>query len=262
MATINALCTYDFTLKAENRLDEVKEWLRQWCKKWCFQKEKGNESGYEHFQGRFSTKIKYRQQNLPALKGAHWSPTSSANQGNQFYVLKEETRIEGPWKDDDMEMSFELKQVKNLRPWQNSIVSLAKIYDPRKIDIVVEIRGNVGKSTLIDHMEYNCKAKLLPMCLTYKDMMQFVCSVGEAPIYLIDLPRAIPKKHMPEFFGGIETLKDGRAFDTRYSGKMLRMKKRPNIWIFTNIKPDISYLSMDKWRFWTIEGQMLLETSI
>jgi len=90
---------YDFTLNGDKDKETLMTCLKELCREWVFQLEEG-ENGYKHYQGRLKLKTKKR---LVTLKNNfHWkeiqlSTTSCANIGNNFYVTKEESRIEGPW---------------------------------------------------------------------------------------------------------------------------------------------------------------------
>lgn len=76
-------------------------------------------------------------------------------------------------------------------------------------------------------------------------------------LYLFDLPKALKKEHLYQFFAGVEEIKNGYAYDDRYSFKE-KYFDCPNIWIFTNTAPDRLMLSADRWRFWQIDDQMNL----
>ena len=56
------ICVYDFTVP-DMDLMQLKETLKKHCKKWAFQKEKGS-TGYIHYQGRLSLKLKKRLKNV------------------------------------------------------------------------------------------------------------------------------------------------------------------------------------------------------
>ena len=45
--------------------------------------------------------------------------------------------------------------------------------------------------------------------------------------------------------------------DTRYHGKFMYFDE-PNIIVFINQPPKMSYLSRDRWQLWTIENQQLV----
>lgn len=84
--------------------------LKSMANKWCFQLEKAPTTGGLHFQGRMSLKAKTRAGALWKTLTSTWnwtialdalSQTSRANMGNNLYVIKEDTRVKGPWSDKD-----------------------------------------------------------------------------------------------------------------------------------------------------------------
>ena len=55
------------------------------------------------------------------------------------------------------------------------------------------------------------------------------------------------KDKLGEFYAGIEMIKNGYAYDKRYSPTKVRFG-RPNIIIFTNTLPEWSLMSLDRWK--------------
>ena len=86
------------------------------AKKLSFQKERGV-NGYEHFQIRVSFGAKLRlAQAVAKFKSivgyhAHATITSGAACKGDFYVTKEDTRIEGPWSEKDFERVYVLSLI-------------------------------------------------------------------------------------------------------------------------------------------------------
>lgn len=258
----NACKVYDFTLFDDIDKNMIKKSLESLCRKFCFQKEKGEETGKIHFQGRFTLKIKKRKSEIIKLlqeeswKKFHISITSSNNQKNDYYVMKDDTRIEGPWTDEDVEIYIpkDIKKINELKPWQESLRNTLKEYNERTVDIVFDESGNKGKTTLVRYMMLYDDAELLPFCNDYKDIMRMAYDVGPKEIYLVDMPRAINKEKLSQFFSGIETLKSGYCYDDRYKFTK-RIFDRPRICIFTNVQPDKSMLSKDMWKIWCINNE-------
>lgn len=266
MTTENAIFVFDFTLGAEFCIDhgDLKNWLVSLCKKWCFQKEKGEDTGYIHFQGRLSLKAKNRLQTLKnkcPWKEIHLSPTSKDNQSNMFYVTKEETRIEGPWADTDAGQTYiprHLRNITKLLPWQESVVTIAsKELDTRTVHCIVNETGNLGKSTLVSYLGVKGLATEIPFCNDFKDIMRMVMDQPKVGCYLIDMPKAIGKDKLRQLYAGIEKIKDGYAYDDRYSFRK-EYFDIPNVFVFTNIYPDLSLLSADRWVIWTIDDKLEL----
>ncbi len=245
----NALCAWDFTLPAEClNLSELKEFLKEHCKSWCFQKEKGADTGYLHWQGRVSLKVKARKG--PTLEKCHWSPTSTENKDNDFYVMKGDTRVEGPWSDKDIYIPRQTRDI-TLRPWQLQVLADKGVWDTRTINCIICPKGNIGKSTLVTYAGARGLARKIPMLESYKDFMRMVMDCPTNDLYLVDFPRSLNKTNCGGFWSAIETVKDGYAYDDRY-GFREKYFDCPNIWVFTNTEPDTTMLSNDRWVFWNV----------
>jgi len=259
--TTSACCVWDFTAPKENiTSEEIITLLKNTSKKWSFQEELG-ETGYKHYQGRFSLKVKGRLSNLKKMFPDNWhfSITSSSNRDNMFYVNKEDTRVEGPWSDKDEEIYIprQIREIQELHPWQQYVVDNYDIWDTRKINCIVDIEGNKGKSTLTQYMRAHKMAFKIPFCNDFKDIMRMVCDVPTKRCYIIDIPRAIQKEKLFQMYAAIEEIKGGYAYDDRYHFKE-KIFDCPNIWVFMNIIPNLSLFSNDRWNLWEISDKMEL----
>ena len=241
------------------------------CKKFVFQLEKGR-SGYLHWQCRVSMITKRTAAALITeiipLIGGHWSLTSANvhNGPKHFnYVMKEDTRVEGPWTDTTpceekpaltRQLREFMKTVKdgNMYDYQMYLYEQSTVYDDRKITLIYDPHGNSGKSRLVDLLEYEEKALYVPPLDSMKDISQYICCFETRECYCFDLPRAMKKegKILRGIYSGIELLKDGRMFDTRYTGKRRRLDC-PQIYVFANGIPDWDLLSPDRWEILEIQ---------
>lgn len=262
--TTNPCCVWDLTLKAaaiEERM-VLHNLIIEHCKAYAYQLEEG-ESGYVHYQGRISLKQKHRKMEVKKLFGIkeiRWSPTSKENRNNFFYVLKAETRIEGPWTDKDVEVYIPRQYrgiIENLYPWQRHIWENIDNFEPRKIDIVFDPVGNRGKSTLAAIVELHGKGIDVPPCNDGEKLIQSVADVlistqNRAPGALfIDLPRSMDQTKLFGMYQAIEQIKKGKVYDFRYKYQYWWFDS-PQIWVFCNTLPHQGYVSTDRWRTWTI----------
>lgn len=267
----NPVFTYDFTISAEKLTDRLSiiKTLNEWAKKWVFQREK-SESGYDHWQGRLSLIKKRRLNEIVAnlkepLAGAHFSITSSdVHKGQNFnYVMKADTRTEGPWKDEDYEEPPPLTRQliafnkHELYPWQKQVEEMVSEEDDRSIKLIIDEEGNAGKSIFAEYLEYKGKAWELPPFRQMEDIMQCVMSIKTQKAYLIDMPRAMKKDKLSEFYSGLEALKNGVCYDKRYSFKKRRMD-RPQVIVFTNREPMYTYMSLDRWEIYLMQKNKTL----
>ncbi|AXH73676.1 MAG: replication associated protein [Circoviridae sp.] len=249
--------------------------LRKIGKRWTFQTEEGKEDGYKHYQVRLSLKVRKRlstiKHEIANGKGmilGHITPTSNPTfyQGDMFYVMKEDTRIAGPWSDTDdvkvmtKQLTWFLKQP--LRKFQEDIIREAKTFDMRKIDLIWDTTGKCGKSLLSEYMEYIGIAEEVPPYRLMDDIFQWVCSRGIKhgfkKSYIVDMPRGMKKDKLGDFYSGIEVIKNGVAYDKRNKATKMRFD-RPRVFIFTNTLPSFTLMSADRWIVWKIKKDFTYE---
>jgi len=268
---------FDFTLKAENITRAmVERYLRKSCKKWCFQLERGKE-GYLHYQGRCSLRNKtYEGVQLkvqPWVNHCHWSATSNAHKDDVNYICKEsfmnvdllgdspdqiDPEDEGVWTEKNVEevvyIPRQIREIVNLRPWQQSVIDKSKIWNTRNINMIIDTLGNIGKSVLVGYMRCHKIARKLPPLNDYKDVMRMVCDIPTSKCYLFDMPRAMKKDKLGSLYTAIEEIKTGYAWDDRYSFKE-KFFDSPQIWVFTNNLPDFTLLTDDRWVLWEVDPE-------
>jgi len=259
----NPIYTYDFTLSYEkcNSAILILECFKTRVKKFGFQLEE-TDDGYKHFQGRFSLIKKRRRHDViklfndTPLSTAHFSPSSTNSTRDDFYSYceKKDTSISKAYKDTDPEPPYIPRQVRDIKlyEWQQCVIDDIEKWNTRTINIVYNPVGNIGKSTLISYIRAYELGCALPLMNDYKDIMRMVCNLPTSKLYVIDMPRAIKKDKLNQFYSGIETIKDGYAYDDRYVFKQ-KCFDCPNIWVFTNTLPDFDLLSKDRWNVYTID---------
>lgn len=267
----NPICVYDVTLPADvATVPVVKKSLQELAKKWVFQKERGEEeNGYVHYQIRCSLfKPKRWKECVPLFRKSSdiWKKSdirpTSTNASQKFsYVMKLDTRVEGPWADNDppqppLTPTIEWINQHGLQPWMESVISKFPKYEHRTINVIYDPAGDSGKSSFGEWVEYHGLAQELPMMFMMEDLVQFLmCTykVEKRLPLLIDLPRAVNKDKLTGFFTGIEQIKNGKLYDKRYKGRTMRIA-RPQVWLFTNAEFDRSKLTDNRWVYWTIKN--------
>ncbi len=267
---MSALAIWDVRFNGEDVEPEtIIQSLTGVAKSFVFQKECGD-SGYIHYQGRISL-IKRRRAtekhlvlNLFKLKPNYLEPTSSpaSLQGEAFYVIKEDTRIDGPWSDKD-EKKHLTKQLSifkgmTLRPYQQTLYEMSSIFDLRTIDLIYDNIGNIGKSLFSEFLEYEGLAEEVPPFRLMDDIFQWVASRPIKKCYIFDMPRAMKKDKLGDFYSGIEVIKNGVAYDKRYNAKKIRFD-RPRIFVFTNSLPAWNLMSKDRWNVWEVNEKYELQ---
>lgn len=254
MARINLL---DFNFPVRDpyeTVDQVHARLRPWFKKYIFQKEK-SENGYVHWQGRGSLIKKAVHDKIKGQLGFHNDPTTNEEfKKKSFqYVMKEQTRIDGPWDDRDYdEPAVMTRQLESflqlpLRPYQQQIKDMITVPCDRSIIVIYDPIGNSGKSIFSEYLEYLKVAYEIPTFDKLEDIMFCVMGLKTYPCYIVDMPRGLPKRSLSQFYSGLECLKNGVAYDKRYQFRKRRFD-RPHIVVFTNVLPKWNLLSLDRWK--------------
>lgn len=259
----NGVWVWDFTIdEKEITQEKLIEQLRKYCKKWTFQLEKGVKTGYLHWQGRVSLKVKNRK-GPQICKHVRWSMTSGASKDDDFYVTKEDTRVEGPWSSNDVEIFIPINYRNlTLREWQ--IIVLNTKPESRIINLIYDPIGNKGKSTVAAIGELLFGGIDMPPVNDAEKLIETLCNIlmdtrnRDPKLLFLDLPRAIDKERLYGLYTALEQIKKGKVYDFRYRYKSWWFNP-PTIWVFSNHLPDPNILSADRWKIWKIEDNYSLK---
>lgn len=244
------------------------------AKAYSFQLEKGDNTGYMHYQGRFSLIKKHRKVELMKLFTEmpvpnYLEPTVNANslKGDMFYVTKNETRVDGPWTDSNRDKYIPkqyLGMVDRLYPYQEVIFNSYKMPINRYINLIYDPIGNKGKSVIAGVCELYSKGICLPPINDAEKIVYTLCNICTSkklrdpnPV-IIDMPRAMDKSKLDNIYNAIEQIKNGKLYDLRNSYKEWWIDS-PQIWVFSNIEPDTDLLSADRWKLWEIDSDFSLK---
>jgi hypothetical protein len=271
MASDGGLVGYDLTISAANAgfdHNVIGVALSRYFKKFVFQLEASETYVHYQFRGHLIKKktvqamIKIATENL---WGAHVGATSTTvHAGNSFnYVMKADTKRDGPWTEEDFVLppilTRQLAQfhTQEKYPWQTTVDKWCDELDDRAIKLVYDQIGNNGKSIFAEYLEYHGKAFEMPPFRLMEDIM--ACAMGIKPqkVYLIDMPRGMKKDKLGEFYSGLESLKNGVCYDKRYAFRKRRFD-RPQIIVFTNTLPEMSFMSADRWSIWEMDQNKTL----
>ena len=249
------VAVWDFRINESHySVDELKEALGKLAKKWTFQLEQGELTDYRHYQGRCSLWKKKRGSELAKLwlgvgeLPQYCQPTTKNAMGDDFYVIKEDTRVDGPWSNKDTVQFIpdEFRKTE-FRNWQTALLDESKVKNSRQIDIIIDAEGNKGKSWISAHMHLHNKGYDIPPIGDSKDLMSAVMGMLMAKddhnpgIIFVDIPRAMKQDKLHSLFIALESIKKGRVYDFRYAYKEWWFNS-PRLWVFMNQAPDQSYL--------------------
>jgi len=227
------------TLPAEEMdASQLSQELKVFCKKFVFQKEKGSETGFLHWQIFISLKNKEYFGTVRNLfpSSAHIEPCKNGWKAAS-YCKKDETRIEGPY---DENSTF-LKTIQELYPWQQKIRDECLIEpDDRTINWIWEEKGNRGKTQFCKYMAIKHEAVILGNG-AFKDI---ACALPDAPkIIFFNITRDLEERFN---YSAVEACKDGMIFSGKYESKT-KIFNSPHIYIFANFEPRRDAMSRDRW---------------
>lgn len=253
--------------------ETTKEYLikkfRSIAKHWAFQLERGELTGYEHYQCRVSLHKKTTMNhviNLMGVNAIRLLPTcnNQLNKSNLFdYVLKDQTRVDGPWTDKDPPV-IEIPEQYDvaLYPWQQELYDLvineikSKTY--RNVHVLYDAKGGIGKTTFALNLTCHGKAEYIPPMNDARDIMRAVYALPDNGLYIIDLTRSMRKEKLHGLYSAIEQIKNGFFYDDRYEFKR-RIIKSPAVIVLTNELPDLNYLIFDRWKIHIVDNNKLID---
>lgn len=140
-----------------------------------------------------------------------------------------------------------------LRNNQARILQLLGRQGDRGILVWADFKGSVGKSFFCRWLVERGRAYYVPPTVNeVKQIIQYVCAGYKGqPYIVIDIPRSA--RWSQSLYTGIESIKDGLVYDTRYTAK-IRDIWGVKILVLTNTLPNIDALSKDRWTIANAHG--------
>ena len=231
-----------------------------------FQRERG-ESQRSHYQGHVKLskrkrigQIAYEWSRIfPAM---HVSPSSRAgNSSAEFYCMKEDGRIDGPWYDGNYIVP-DYSTFTEPFGWQLPLWNM--INGPpieRKIYWCWEPDGGMGKSTFTKYCGWKGKIQKLVLA-TADNILSLVIKSPDRRGYILDLPRTCEGSNMTSTFQAMEEIKGQYITSTKYEGGSRMLPIIPHIIIFSNYPPstkDRTAFSIGRWTILKISQLGLIQ---
>lgn len=228
---------------------QISQHLKSFCKKFTFQLEKGDETGYEHWQMEISLITKEYMQSVKNLLGwskAHIEPTKDYFAAVN-YCKKNETRLEGPW----TEKSKFIKTPKLKHKWQTDLLEeVHREPEYRKIIWICDKIGGIGKTDFCLNM-YDLHGATVFNNGKFADIAY---ALPEDPkIVIFDLPKTLEERVN---YTAIEAVKNGFVFSGKYESSVKRFDK-PHVIVMANFEPDYDGLVKDRWEVRIINKDLI-----
>jgi len=248
--------------------EEFHSWLKRNAQEWSYQVEECPTTKRPHWQIKMKWGHKIRAATIAVqfratfndYKGSVTITPEVKGNNNDFYTMKEETRMEGPWRwDDKTAIVIPLRYQIELCAYQQTI---KKSYDCWNVDsrachVIVDPQGNNWKSTVGEYLTVHEMADLISVAgMSVKQIIEAAAAsfIANPKLrgYIFDMERA-NKNNDEVIFSAIERIKSGIIRDERFGDRpRVIMEFRPVIWVFMNRTPEAGVLSKDRWRLWTI----------
>jgi len=255
--------------------------LNEFASQWCFQLESGTITKHQHYQCRVIMEEGQMKETMLSIFEARSIPrkeltflpesNNSLKQGGlSFYVMKDESRIAGPWYDASYnpkrKVVYEGKDLKcmdNPRHFQNFIFDdISGDADDRSVNWLVNIGGCTGKSKLMKYMRFHQKRFDMARIPMGSATQIKTCVIAKGPhkCYMVDLPRVRGSDEtQAELFSAIEEIKNGWVESAMYGQNQELLMEPPHMWCFSNEWPNPSYCSVDRWKVWILEEDFVLQ---
>lgn len=129
------------------------------------------------------------------------------------------------------------------RPWHSTVYDWIANPDDRKVMVIIDEKGGLGKSRLAEHLaRTNEKVQVLQPA---KDADIAHAIQREKSIFIFDCPRC--RLDIPLPFYIIEQIKNGRVFSPKYDSGEKEIERPNSVILMVNEAPDPGKLSHDRW---------------
>lgn len=265
-------------LPAKGKINPCKNWSFTWfdfesvpafdilgafakskCSHMFAQEEICPKSGKRHIQGCLELKVKARWSKDWINPTIHWEKTRNLIAARN-YCQKDATRaLDG--KRFVFPVTRELKLIQGLRPWQKTVSDMcSEEPDDRTVNWIYDADGSAGKTVFTKYMVSKHDA-IVATGGGAKDIACLIAILQKAgrdlnleTTFIFNFPRSSEGVS----YRAIESVKDGLMTSAKYESSTL-VFNCPHVWIFSNEHPDITKLSKDRWKIWTIEDNQLIE---
>ena len=210
------------------------------------------EEGKPHLQGWLAFPSRKRPSCLGLPKQVHWDRAKGSYEDNYNYCTKD-----GKCFFRGIDKPYTLEII--LRPWQQALYNvLLDVPDERTIYWVYDTIGGVGK-TYFQKYAFLHLTDAVVLSGKGSDMKNGVLQYQEKnkrlpKVVLVDIPRSTDPQYVS--YTGLEEVKNMFFFSGKYEGGMV-CGASPHLMIFANVAPDPSKFSSDRWRVYTIAGDLV-----
>lgn len=232
-----------------SKLEELKEQ----CQKYTWQSEEG-ENETEHLQiclwfknQKTFSQMKKHFPRAHIEKAMNWNACLNyCKKLKTFNGKIREVQLEEP---DKLNVcTFDPMENLELKDWQILIKKIiAEKPDARTIYWFWEPDGGVGKTTFVKSLIINCSDYIYisgKVADIKYGITKYILDRKKAPkVIFMNVPRSV--EHIS--YNGLEQVKDGIFYNTKYESGMVRYDY-PHVIVFANEEPSLEMMSVDRWK--------------
>jgi len=221
----------------------LRDWIKEHCETAVWQLEKGETTGYEHW----NISLKLKEKKRLTFFRHHFASDAHIEVPRNIdavtdYCCKTETRIAGPYRwPEQVESVQDPLLGLPYYPWQQELIDIVDS-PPNRRDVhwIHENIGNRGKTSFAIHLILTRNAIMLGG--KKADIMHAMNN--KYKIVVINASRTTENFIS---YDSIETLKDGACFSGKYESQM-KLWNPPHVLVFANFAPDLTKMSADRWK--------------
>jgi hypothetical protein len=278
-----------FTWNAENdgtiiSTENLRVIFSDYAETYCFQAE---EVSRLHYQGMFTLNVRKRfktvlndiQRKLDSLSLTIDTKSLTIDRMHGTieeaieYCTKTDSRVEGPYYSYNIQpyIPHDLAvfiHTDNLYKWQRDVMQmifgehqigfakscLIQPADDRTIVVIVDKKGNSGKSKLVKNLCYMFPKQVAKLAFgSSQQLRSAIISAGPRKAYFLDIPKTLgDSDNIPDIISAIEDLKNGFIVSSMYGKYANLMMAPPHIILFTNFEIDTDMMSIDRWKVYAV----------
>jgi hypothetical protein len=254
---------------------DVQAFLSSNFKEYLFQKEIGEETKREHYQGYVVSDIRKRKTTLLnefsdsgfSVTQLTLNPMQGTLEQNALYCSKQTSstgelfsnRLIYTGKDiqilDDKSKRFRWQQKLFEYFFEEDVHVLKTPESSREIVWCYDMSGNSGKSLFTKWISFRNNNATKVAFGSAQQLRSALVTIGPRQLFILDIPRTLGEDDsLRNIYSVIEDLKNGFIVSSFYGTHKELLMDSPHILIFSNMMPDTSYLSDDRWKIFTITG--------
>ena len=142
-----------------------------------------------------------------------------------------------------------------LFPWQNELLNVVQNKTYREVFWVKGARGNEGKTWFQNYVQsYLGIERVVQLDLknSVGNIMQVLRKLPLSSVDTFLFNDARSGQSEMQCYEVLENIKDGKAIASKYASEIIRFRTPNVVIVFSNVDPDMTQLSKDRWRVFYI----------